>query len=75
MGDGLATGAGRIDVGGAVGGEDAEGGGGEAFRRYVDVRGRERGASGEEEGLCEGLRMSAETLVERLKGLWEGVGG
>lgn len=37
VGDCLAAGAGGVDIGDMVGGEDCEGRGGETFRGYVDV--------------------------------------
>ena len=37
MANGFAAGASGVEVGGLVGGEDGEGGGGETFGRDVDV--------------------------------------
>lgn len=54
MRDGFGPGARGVDVGGGVGAEDAEGGGGEALGREVDVGAGEGGGGGEEEGLGEG---------------------
>lgn len=55
MADGLAAGARGVDVGGAVGREDGEGGCGEAFGGDVDVGAGEGGGGCEENGLGEGL--------------------
>lgn len=54
MGDGFVAGARRVDVGALVGGEDCEGGGGEAFGRDVYVCATEGGGGDEEDGLGEG---------------------
>ena len=57
MGDSLAAGPRAIDIGGVVGVEDAEAGGGKALGGDVDVGVGvvEGGGGGEEEGLGEGL--------------------
>lgn len=53
MCDGLAAGAGAVDVGAGVEVEDCEGGAGEAFGGDIDVFASERGGGGEEEGLLD----------------------
>lgn len=55
MTDGLGAGARGVEVGGLGGGEDGEGGCGEAFGGEVDMAARQGGGGGEEDRLGEGL--------------------
>ena len=54
MADGFGAGACRVEVGGFVGGEDRQRGGGVAFGGDIDVGPEGWGGGGEEEGLGEG---------------------
>lgn len=74
MGDGFIPGAGGVEVGAQIRGEDAEGGGGVAFRGEVDVRASEGGGGGEEDGLGEGPGLEVwgqgGVVLDHLFGIW-----